>query len=230
MVENFKNGDSDAWTKLYDTRDPEELKRLITSRGFQATCDWPSSTFWEEQMKAFPDAKVVLAVRDPEKWYESFIHTVAYMFADMQHCPFGVRVLFGLGLPARGFSTMTRKLLLHEAFKGDLSKENVIKCYKEHVEYVKRVCPKEKLFLFDIKDGWGPLCEFLGKPVPNEPFPNVNESAHFQSMADRMNMAGHVVNILGLGIPSLYREKSTVTETEKMSEKVESKLSSKWMG
>lgn len=41
---------------------------------------------------------------------------------------------------------------------------------------VKRVVPPERLLVMNLKEGWAPLCAFLGKPIPDEPFPRVNES------------------------------------------------------
>jgi Sulfotransferase domain len=222
MQDVFKNGDAEAWAKFADNRDLKELERMIVGRGYKATCDWPSSPYWEEQMKAFPEAKVVITVRDPERWYESFINTVSYHCADMQHCPLGMRILLGLGLPVRGFEDMTRKIIVRESFKGDLTKENIIKLYKEHIEYVKRVCPKEKLLLFDVKEGWEPLCKFLELPIPNEPFPNLNDTAAMQNMTMKMNIVGHAFNILGVGIPYFFRAQSSIKDEARMSEKIDS--------
>jgi hypothetical protein len=224
MAEVFKNGDAEAWLKIGDSRDPEEIKNLLLRNGYMATCDWPSCEFWEEQLIAFPDAKVILTVRDPERWYESFVHTIGYMLADMQHCPFGVRVFLGMGLPVRKFAPMTRKILVDLAFHNDLSKSNIIQCYMDHIEYVKRVCPAEKLLVFDVKEGWEPICKFLDLPIPDEPFPNLNDASAMQSIADKANIAGYLMSLLGLGIPTLFREPVIITEDGKASDKVISKL------
>ena len=40
--------------------------------------------------------------------------------------------------------------------------------------------PPSNLLVFNVKQGWEPLCTFLGKEVPAEPFPNVNESAELE--------------------------------------------------
>ena len=56
--------------------------------------------------------------------------------------------------------------------------------YRQHNEMVKRVTPKERLLLFKLEAGWAPLCEFPGKPVPDVPFPRVNETAAVQEKID----------------------------------------------
>lgn len=64
---------------------------------------------------------------------------------------------------------------LHIWSKGDpFNREALKKGFLEHNQYIKNVVPKEKLLVFHPKDGWEPLCKFLGKPVPEGPFPKVN--------------------------------------------------------
>jgi hypothetical protein len=46
--------------------------------------------------------------------------------------------------------------------------------------------PPEKLLVFEPGDGWAPLCAFLGVPVPDEPYPQVNSTAEFQAMVAGM--------------------------------------------
>lgn len=59
---------------------------------------------------------------------------------------------------------------------GDYSKESFKRLHESWTKSVIATCPKDKLLIFDVKQGWEPLCKFLGKPVPNVPFPNVNDS------------------------------------------------------
>lgn len=52
--------------------------------------------------------------------------------------------------------------------------------YIKHYELVRAVTPKDRLLDFKLKDGWGPLCAFLGKVIPDVPFPRVNETGSFK--------------------------------------------------
>ena len=62
--------------------------------------------------------------------------------------------------------------------------------YQEHNEAVRREVPAERLIDFEVKQGWAPLCAFLGKPVPETPFPNVNDSAEFKRRIRTLKMIG----------------------------------------
>ena len=89
------------------------------------------------------------------------METIGNLQPDNESCPFGVRVMFGLGLPCRGAAEMLHKVITRDCFKNDWSKENIIRAYVAHVENVKRRCPPEKLLVYQVSEGWAPLCEFL---------------------------------------------------------------------
>jgi Sulfotransferase domain len=115
---------------------------------YEATCDYPSSLYWKEQLEAYPDAKVVLSVRDPDKWYESCLKTIFQMVPDSPHTNIGIRIMMmELGLPSKNVGQMINKCISQDLFKGDWSKENVIRRYIEHNERVKREVPPDKLLL-----------------------------------------------------------------------------------
>ena len=65
-----------------------------------------------------------------------------------------------------------------------------IEVYQQHLEEVKAFVPKENLLLFDVKEGWKPLCDFLDKPVPNVPFPRANPKAEFIKKMDKLLKEG----------------------------------------
>ena len=77
-------------------------------------------------------------------------------------------------------------------FRGDYSRENTIRCFNEHNEKVIADCPKDKLLIYEVGQGWEPLCAFLGKPVPDVPFPNLNDSKEFKSYIKIFNAIGAV--------------------------------------
>jgi hypothetical protein len=144
--------------------------------GWGSCVDFPSAMYYRELMDAFPEAKVVLTVRDPEAWYASMRETIVPMMNRfpnryvIPHLPY-------LSAPARsvGNTPMRREVIDRFA-----EREHVLKIFTDHIEEVKRVVPAERLLVFEAKQGYGPLCEFLGVPVPATPFPRVNDTAEFR--------------------------------------------------
>ena len=150
--------------------------------GYEASVDWPACTFYEQLMERHPDAKVLLSVRDPEQWYESMRSTVYELAKLSRRSPFS-RVGLALASLIR-FGTFTIRPLqiaqeLDEAtFEGMFEdKRHAIEVFNQHNEEVKRRVPEERLLVYEVKEGWGPLCEFLGVEEPAHPFPRFHEAA-----------------------------------------------------
>ena len=64
---------------------------------------------------------------------------------------------------------MIHKVITRDCFNNNWSKDNIIRSYINYCEEVKHYCPPEKLLVFRVTDGWGPLCKFLNKPVSTLP-------------------------------------------------------------
>jgi hypothetical protein len=150
--------------------------------GFHATVDWPGGYFWSELTDHYPDAKVLLSVREPEKWEPSFRETIWNM------C-FG-ESLIRLISSARGQvdPQWSRYLRLVDRMfwsgegtfaAGHETPEQLIAQFERHNEQVKASVPHERLLVWSVTEGWGPLCEFLDVPVPAEPLPHVNDRETF---------------------------------------------------
>lgn len=71
------------------------------------------------------------------------------------------------------------------------SDERILKAYKDHIEYVKKTCPSDRLLVFEAKDGWEPLCKFLGKEIPKESYPNVNDTNQFKKLIFYRSLYGY---------------------------------------
>lgn len=137
-------------------------------RRYNSVVDWPACSFYKELMIEFPDAKILLNVRDPEKWYDSMFETI---WAIQKAFPFW-------------FPPVVRKIHNEIIWKGNLKgvfedREKTIAVYQEWIEEVKRTVPAEKLLVYEVREGWKPLCDFLGVPVPEKPFPHINERKNF---------------------------------------------------
>ena len=221
MREAIYDGHAEQWIKISDSRDPNLIRDMLDKGGYRSTCDIPSAIYWKEQLKAYPDAMVVLNMRDPEKWYKSWMDTVAYMQPDFHVCPFGIRIILGLGVSVlKGFAEMNTRVTTRDTFHGDLSKKNMIKTYNLHVADVRSSCPPEKLLEFSYTDGWEPLCTFLKVPIPDVPYPNLNDAVSFKRTTFFIDVLGYVVFVLGCGIPGLYYARSRISEDKKKSSNI----------
>lgn len=158
--------------------------------GFRSVVDWPAAAYWRELAAHYPEAKVLLTVRDPDGWYES---TQATVFKQNR----ALRLLTWLisrGNPdLRAFLELDRRTVHDRVFGGDTrTREHMLKIYADHIAQVKAEIPADRLLVYDVAEGWGPLCAFLGVPVPDEPFPRVNRRDDFSREAGE-----HVARLIG---------------------------------
>jgi len=131
--------------------------------GYAATVDWPGCYFWRELSDHFPDARVLLSVREPGSWYRSVRDTI---YQPLMDPPAAV---------PPGWREMARGLILEGTFDGRLDdRDHAIAVFERHTEAVRRAIPPQRLLVYEASQGWEPLCRFLSKPVPAEPFPRVN--------------------------------------------------------
>ncbi|KAK3049572.1 hypothetical protein LTR09_009240 [Extremus antarcticus] len=167
----------------------DEFDNLLGN--WSACTDQPAAVMAEELVQAYPEAKVVLCERDTEKWYTSFEKTViagtANPFIPLA-CAIDSNYIGMMGLLTEILSKhffhvdvpMVQWGLFNNSEHFRIWRENSRAAYRAHNELVKRVTPKERLLVFKLEDGWEPLCTHLGKPVPDVPFPRVNETAAVQ--------------------------------------------------
>jgi len=173
---------ANPWINVFTSGklEPEMATELL--EGYSAGVDFTIFTWYKQLMEIYPDAKVLLTVRDPERWFASMtvLHTV---FGTLIQQPYaGVMTAMGLG----HFTKYSQEVLMAPNAPGILGrvnramlsgKEEAVEVFNSHVAEVKAHVPANKLLVLDVRDGWAPLCEFLERPVPNIPFPNVNDTA-----------------------------------------------------
>ena len=148
--------------------------------GYGVAVDWPAFSFYKELTEAFPEAPVILTVRDPERWYESVRSTI-YGIHRLSAGPAPVRLAFalvGLFAPAvTGIARLADSTLWDGAFDGRFEdRRHAIETFQRHNEEVRRQVPPERLLVYDVREGWAPLCDFLGVEAPDEPFPHLNDT------------------------------------------------------
>ena len=146
--------------------------------GYQATVDWPSASFWRELREVYPEAKVILTLRDSQQWYTSVMNTI-WKFSSNALAESQKRQ-DDQGIER---SLMGDEVIWQGVFGGRMDdKDHVIECYERHNQEVIDTVPAEQLLVFRPGDGWEPLCRFLQKPVPDTEFPKVNSTEEFASI------------------------------------------------
>lgn len=143
----------------------------VVFEGYGSTVDWPACSFWRELADHDRDAKVILTVRDLDTWFDSCQATIF----NIMKAP-----LDALPPHMAGIARMARILVRDKTFGDRLDdRSHCLAVHRAHIEVVRRTIPANRLLVFDVKEGWGPLCAFLDVPVPDSPFPRVNERENF---------------------------------------------------
>jgi hypothetical protein len=142
--------------------------------GYRATVDWPSAYFWRELAEAYPQAKVILSTRDVEAWYESFGNTILKLVGAMDK----------IAVPhIRATVEMGGALVGAKVFDGRADDpEHAKAVFRAHAEKVRQTIAPDRLLVFDVREGWEPLCTFLDVPVPDTPFPRLNDAEQFRAL------------------------------------------------
>jgi len=169
MLEVFAHPAQATQWRAAAAGEPVDWDALLA--GYGAAVDWPACHFWRELSQRYPAAKVVLTARDADAWYESLSATIG-KFADAQSLPPDPL--------KRGVLEMGRVVVMERTFGGRIGDAAHAKAvYRRHVEAVMAGLPADRLLVFDVAEGWAPLCRFLGRPIPEEPFPRSNSREEF---------------------------------------------------
>jgi len=185
MFELVKNPDDlAAWENL-EAGNPIDPEKLF--EGYGSAVDFPAFLYYREFLRYFPDAKIILTVREPDRWYESAAKTI---FRPVPALVLALARVFGL------FSKKARKFPDIYGFIKRVGHQKLFQgktAYPEHCkavfnswnEEVRRTVPDYRLLVYEIKQGWEPLCKFLNVPVPDRPFPHANRGESFQKNASK---------------------------------------------
>jgi hypothetical protein len=137
--------------------------------GFNSADDWPTAGFFRELIAAYPQARYILTTRDPEAWADSFSATIALLVANPDALP----------PPMQDWGRMAIRVLARTGFPQGLDRAGLLRAFQAHTEAVRAAAPPDRLLVYEVRQGWGPLCAFLGVPVPEEPFPRRNNRQEF---------------------------------------------------
>ncbi len=178
-------GENMDWDKVFD--------------GFKASVDWPSASYYKELAAYYPDAKVILTVRDPDAWYKSITETIYPLTSSVP-----AWILF-LSKSVRIHTASVNRTIWHGTFDDRMDDQaHVTQVFRDHIEDVKRSIRPDRLLVHEAKEGWEPLCEFLGKPIPDIPYPRVNETRDMKRALGLLKMVSYLPWVLlGAGVLGL---------------------------
>jgi hypothetical protein len=144
---------------------------------FRSTMDWPGARFWRELLANYPSARVILSTRDPERWYASAHQSIYQANLVSRASELGYDPL------ARRRCELVNSIVWDGTFHGRFDdKEYALQVFDEHYAAVRRDVPADRLLEYEVGQGWQPLCDFLGVPVPDEPFPQLNDRTSFSAL------------------------------------------------
>ena len=151
----------------------EDWKEFIKNESLSAAVDFPMSLYWKDLMKMYPNAKVLLTVRDPIKWYNSVKNTIRQMAEFMKDSPAAIPMRIVqriMGKEPSALYTCTAPTYLGAKYPSglfgaiDAGQETAVRFFNNWNQQVIDEVPSERLLVFEVKNGWEPLCKFLGVP------------------------------------------------------------------
>ena len=138
-------------------------------QGYSSAVDWPTAGFFSELHAAYPEAKFILTLRSPESWVASFSETIYKLLGDQDNAPEEMR----------DWLDMASRVIEKTGFPPGMDKDGLQKAFIAHQEAVRQAIPESQLLAFQVKEGWEPLCAFLERPIPTDPFPRTNDRGEF---------------------------------------------------
>ena len=162
FTEVLRRSHASTWLKVLDGK-PANWDHIYT--GYKATVDWPGVMYYRELADHFPDARVILTVRDPADWHASICAALLPLRGTL------VRWLPWTGKLAR----LTDQVIWQGTFAGRAAeREFAVARFEQHNRKVRESIAADRLLVLDVRDGWPPLCRFLDCEVPDVPFPRTN--------------------------------------------------------
>lgn len=149
--------------------------------GYTCAVDGPAALYYRQIMEAFPEAKVILTVRDAESWYQSTSDTLYQFALKARESP------QEMGPMQAQLYRVTNTLVWNGLFGGRFSdREYAIEVFRDRNQAVVRSVGPDNVLVYDVKQGWGPLCGFLGVDPPEEDFPHANDTESMRGQLSQM--------------------------------------------
>ena len=142
-----------------------------TFKDFRSTVDWPAVFYWRELVDHYPHAKVVHTTRTPKSWVTSAMSTIFVSMSERNEKKGA----------ARDLSTMAWELIVMQTFGGRIDDfDYAVDIFRKHDEAVKAYVAPDRLLVYEVSEGWEPLCRHLAVPVPDEAFPRTNTTDEYK--------------------------------------------------
>ena len=198
-----------------------DWRQFVREEKLSAGVDYPTALFWKDLVRLYPNAKVLLTDRDPVKWYQS-VKTTILEITRISCGPLSrfnpAMLLVKLFMGKSGVMEVARVVCKAETALGpdfprgmfgavEDGEEEAVRFFTAWKAQVVKEVPASRLLVWQVKEGWGPLCNFLGLPVPEEPFPNVNDTPEMLGrivMMRRILLGTWAINAIAAGLVLYY--------------------------
>ncbi|CAO3626847.1 unnamed protein product [Cunninghamella echinulata] len=186
--------DPDVWIKA--KRNPEHQDEWDKVYGnYDAAVGWPTVTFYDELIKKYPEAKIIVTLRDADDWFNLMLNTIFTQW----NFPLPVNTPQHLNHAVAMLKMVVLDGQTPDPLDPEKDRPKFIKMYNDHIEKVKKSVPADRMLIMDLNDGWEKLCAFLDKPVPDTPYPSLHYAddfgAHFykilEQLKDNLKKMGH---------------------------------------
>ncbi len=177
----------------YANKEPIDWHDLFD--GYNSAVDFPASVAYRELIEAFPEAKIVHTVRDPDRWYESTLETI---YRGSALLPRWMQRI----VPSTGrWINMSDRLIWDGLFEGRFEDRGfAIERFNSWTDEVIATVPADRLLVFRASDGWAPLCSFLGVLQPGGPFPHANDREGMLKRFRRVRVISRATPVVGVGL------------------------------
>jgi hypothetical protein len=165
----------EVWRQVYSG----ELRVSEALAGFPSSVDWPGSFYYEQLMEAHPEAKVLLSVRDGEAWELSMRQTIYDVLYGDSLVNDLARARARVDTEWRAYNELMQGMWSDIGLTEGPAPGSLAGIMERYNERVRATVPHERLLEWSPRDGWEPLCAFLEIPVPEAPFPRLNDGQFF---------------------------------------------------
>jgi hypothetical protein len=169
MVEIIENPAQLRLWKAAAAREPVDWAEVFA--GYKSQVDWPGAHVWEQTASAFPEAKVIHTERPEDVWWDSFNGTIGKFFAVFREMKLPPHIM--------DQCTTMHDWIMLGTFTDFTDRDSAVAAYRANNQKVRDMIPAERLLVFNVADGWEPLCKFLVVSIPEMPFPNTHSKKEF---------------------------------------------------
>jgi hypothetical protein len=181
MEEVFAHPEQAPYWQAFIAGQPVDWDKVFA--GYRSQVDWPGAHAWRQLAAAYPRAKVIHSIRPEDAWWISFSATIGKVISMHKDLPVPPHV------KAMGAAMETA---IEQTFGCPLTDcAGALAAFRRRTEEVRATIPSERLLVFDVSQGWEPLCAFLGVPVPDGPFPHMNSTQEFWQLVEGKPLQPH---------------------------------------